>query len=179
MCWLLGPSAHLARTSRALYLLFVVSQRVTVRMSHVSQFDPPIPAQVAAIASAPPHLHLGGWVGWGPPQTIRTLSHSWLSRVATSFLPYAWRSLAVRILSHMTLLLHRRGHYHPMSTPPLWMLAEPARWLVRSITGKLWTRLSRTLAWCIWGRAPRVGRPLGTIVIHVSVLATRLRCRLV
>ena len=60
-------------------------------MAHFAQFDPPIPAQVAAMASALPSAFGGGGLGGGPPiDDAHSLVHRALgfSRVAPSFLPY-------------------------------------------------------------------------------------------
>ena len=69
------------------------------------------------------HLHLVG-VGWVGAHTYDTHSLGspilGFSRVATFFPSvHPRRFLALRVPILMTLLLHRRGLYHPMSTPLL------------------------------------------------------------
>ena len=102
--------------TRAVLLWSLRRSKTPLDMAHFAQFDPPIPAQVAAIASASPFVSCGvGCVGGGPPKTMRpSFRYRALGfyRVGPSFFSRAWFFLALRPL---TLLLHRRGPCHPMS----------------------------------------------------------------
>ena len=154
--------------------------KIPLDMAHFAQFDPPIPTQVAAIASAFPSASWGGWAVWGGvPQrrfALLLLSRSrFLSCGPFVFLTY----LTFPCFAPMTLLLHRRGLCQSMLTLHRWPLVGPARWLAKTIIGRSWTRSSKSRVWCTWGHACHAVRLLEITAVHVTLLGAHSRCPLV